>query len=198
MFRTEETVDILYFGQKKPSTFYVSDRRNRQHFMFRTEEAVDILCFGQKKPSTFYTSDRRNRRHFIFRREETVEKFMFQKVKPVEVLFLGQKKPQKSYFSTISQDWIAKWSKFLVIPVVFPWIRWAITERFQFNLVIHFNMPLPWTESTHTWSGVAKLTAIISGTHNRNHSKNTRVSFVIILLITSHLCLFLLLTALVS
>jgi len=114
--------------------------------MFRTEEAVDILCFGQKKPSTFYVSDRRSRRNFIFRTEEAVEKFMFQKVKPVEFLFLGQKKPQKSCFSAISQDWIAKWSKDLVIPVVFPWIRWAITERFQFNLVIHFNMPLPWTE----------------------------------------------------
>ena len=73
---------------------------------------------------------------------------MFQKVKPVEVLFLGQKKPQKIYFSAISQDWIARCNKGFVIPVVLPWIRWAITKHFRFNLVVHFNVPLEWTEGT--------------------------------------------------
>ena len=77
---------------------------------------------------------------------------MFQKVNPAKVFFLGQKEPQKLYFSAISQDWIAKWNKSLVFPVVLPSIKWAITEDFQFNLVVHSNMPLQRTEGTNLYS----------------------------------------------
>jgi hypothetical protein len=83
----EKAVNILFFGQEKPSIFCFSERRNSQHFIlwtegtadilffgqkkpstiFQTEEAVDILFFGQNKRSTFYFSEKRNCGHFIFR-----------------------------------------------------------------------------------------------------------------------------------